>query len=194
MSVCLLLIDDGRANYLERSLETLGGKADAEVVVEDPEHKLGFAGAIQHGWEQVLDTGCEWCFWVESDFTFNREPPVNQMVEALEAHPHLVQMALLRQPWNEQEKAAGGVVQLHPDDYEQRSWGEYRWLEHRRYVTTNPAVWPTRFFRAGWPQRSESEGHFGLTLFSSDPSLRSAYWGAGEEWVTHHGRRSGCGY
>lgn len=194
MSTCLLIIDDGREDYLDRCLASAAVNLppmDACVMVSDPDHELGFAGAIQAGWDGVLETGCEFVFHLESDFTFNRPVMLDAMRGALIANPHLVQMALLRQPWNEQEKAAGGIVAMHPGDYERAG----RWLEHRRNFTTNPSLYPRWVCERGWPQRSESEGHFGIDLIAGDESLRFAYWGDGSEWVTHIGvARAGTGY
>jgi hypothetical protein len=199
MSVALLVIGDGRDDVHDRSWESaqqfLPAIFDFKVVVDDRDHKLGFAGAIEQGWDKVLEGGAEWCFWLELDFLFRRQVPLVQMRKLLQAHPHLVQMALLRGPVNEQEQEAGGVVEQHPDDYIERNWLGYKYLEHRRFFTTNPSLVPTWVMRAGWPQRSESEGHFGLNLFASNPGLRSAFWGDGEVWVDHIGDvRAGVGY
>lgn len=195
MSLSVLLISDGRDEYRARTLASAAEMlppVDEWIEVDDRDHRLGFAGAIDAGWRQVQT---DYVFHLEADFTFNRPVPLEAMVAALDANPHLVQMALLRQPWNEQERAAGGIVQMHPDLYQPVVWRGHRWLEHRRNVTTNPAVWPRWVIDRGWPQRRESEGHFGLELFASDPTLRAAYWGGGEEWVTHVGDvRGGRGY
>lgn len=200
MSIALLLIHDGRCDYRERTLESLEaaygiGLFDHYIEVDDTPHKLGFAGAIQEGWRRVLETDAEFCAHVEGDFTFNRALPVPAMVDVLRAHPHLVQMALLRQPWNDQEKAAGGIVQMHPAMYEPVEWNGHRWLEHRRNVTTNPCIWPRWVLERGWPQQPQSEGHFGIDLFAENAELRAAYWGDGEPWVHHIGDvRAGTGY
>lgn len=108
---------------------------------------------------------------------------------------YLVQMALIRQPWNDEEKAAGGIVALLPDVYEQQRAGGHAWREHRRHFTTNPCIYPRWVAERGWPDRPESEGHFGIELLASNPAFRSGYWGEGEEWVTHIGDvRTGHGY
>lgn len=196
MNTCLLVIDDGRG-HLDGSL------AQAEemlppmprILVRDDDHRLGFAGAIREGWREALDTDADYIFHLESDFAFRRPVPLDDMVAVLRSHPQLVQMALLRQPVNEQEKAAGGLVQQRPHTYALREDGDRAWLEHSNFVTTNPCVWPRWVVERGWPQIPQSEGHFGIDLFASDPSLRAAFWGRGEEWVEHLGSvRAGVGY
>lgn len=199
MSLALVVVSDGRHDYYERTMasaaEMLPDAFDHTITIDDSDHKLGFAGAVQAGFDAVLSTDAKYAFWLEADFTFNRPIPLGAMTEVLDAHEYLVQMALLRQPWNDAERKAGGIVQQHPDEYEPVGWGAYRWLEHRRFVTTNPSVWPRWVLERGWPQRDQSEGHFGVDLFASHPALRAAFWGAGDEWVEHIGDvRAGTGY
>lgn len=195
MTTALLAISDGRHDYHARSfasaLEWLP-KFDQYVFVDDPEHDLGFAGAIQHGWEQIeTDYVMHW----EADFVVARKIPVRDMVAVLRANSYLAQIALLRQPVNDLERAAGGVVRMHPNDYHLNGAGTLSWLEHRRHITTNPCVYPRWLVDRGWPDGPQSEGHFGLSLFAGDPMMRAAYWGAGEEWCEHIGdTRVGTGY
>ena len=195
VSVCLLVIDDGREDYLADTLAALSGRADAEVVIRDDEHHLGFCGAIQEGWDQALDTGCQYVFHVESDFTFNHEPPVNEMVALLERQKQIAQVALKRQPWNDREKAAGGIVEADPDDFMECSDELATWTEHRKFWTTNPSVYSTRFCQMGWPQERNSEGIFTHRLLV-DPLLKFAFWGGKFDapLVTHHGQRAGVRY
>lgn len=198
MSIALLAIGDGRHEYHHRALASAIEhlpKLDHYIFVQDPDHQLGFAGAVREGWRRVLDTDARWVLHLELDFTFDRPIPVHDMVGVLEADPSLTQMALLRQPWNDEEKAAGSIFNLIRDQLTPVTAGGHTWLAHRRHWTTNPCVYPRWVAERGWPTRSESEGVFGAELLASDPRLRSAYWGAGEEWCTHVGDlRTGTGY
>lgn len=198
MSICLLMIGDGRDEYHERALaslkENIGlDKFDQAITVDDSDHRLGFAGAIQHGWEQVR---CDFVFHLELDFTFNWEVDLGPIIQTLTERKYLTQIALLRNPVNEAEREAGGVIQQFPDSYTQVEMPDGRaWVEHGRHFTTNPCVYPAWVVARGWPQRPESEGHFGMQLFEEDSARRSAYWGHGEQWIRHIGEeRSGHGY
>jgi hypothetical protein len=197
MSVCLVAIGDGRDEYHDRSwasLKEMLPDVDYTVTIDDRAHELGFAGAIRAGWRLALETDATHIFHAELDFTYLRPVDLGAMQDTLENHPHLVQMALARGPVNDAEIAAGGVLEQHPDDYETVQWYGYSWREHRRYVTTNPALWPRRVIERGWPQMRHSEGHFGVSLFAEDPKLRAAFWGIGVD-VDHIGtQRLGSGY
>ena len=200
MSVALLIIDDGREDYLVRCLASVKESLPVEmmdiVMVSDAEHKLGFSGAVQDGWQQVLDTGAEWVFHLESDFIFNAPVPVDQMTSLLKRHPSLAQVSLKRQAVNDLEIAAGGIVELTPDDYQECSDDEIVWTEHRKFFTTNPSVYLSEICKLGWPQVKHSEGIFSHQLME-DPDLHFAIWGRKFDppTVTHIGeRRAGHGY
>lgn len=200
MTVCLLCIGDGRDEVHEHSWASAQlclPPWDRKVVVDDRDHSLGFAGAIQAGWQEVLDTGADWVVHLEMDFVFNAPVPVGDMIEVLDQNRHLAQMALKRQPWNEEEKAAGGIVECHPEDFTQQSDGLHVWTEHRRFFTTNPSVYSAKLCAAGWPQQPESEGRFTHALLDIDPKLRFAFWGGkfAPPLVEHIGEvRAGVGY
>lgn len=198
MTVAWLLIGDGRDAYHDASLGSLEENLpdpDYVIRVDDPEHRLGFAGAIQAGWDRVLQTDAEWVWHGELDFTLNRPVPLDDMIAVLQGNRHLTQLALLRQPWNRAEKLAGGIWQQHPDSYTRHGTWPRQWMEHARHWTTNPCLYPRWVAERGWPQVPQSEGMFGLKLFAEDPARRAAYWGAGEEWCTHVGQeRAGTGY
>jgi rhamnose utilization protein RhaD (predicted bifunctional aldolase and dehydrogenase) len=69
-------------------------------------------------------------------------------------------------------------------------------LEHRLFVTTNPALWSRDFvIHHAWPTGRNSEAQFARSVFR-DPDVRAGYWGVrtDEPWVTHDGERTGSGY
>lgn len=198
MNICLLTIGDGRDEYHDRSRQSIAEKLppflDA-VHIDDRDHKLGFAGAVAEGWRQVLQTDAEYVWHAELDFLYDREVPLVTMATILRDRPHLTQLALFRQPWNSEEKAAGSIYNLIENDLTPVEVDGQSWLEHRRPNTTNPSIWPRWVLERGWPQVKNSEGIFGGQLIASDPELRGAYWGRGEQWCTHIGdERKGTGY
>lgn len=220
MTVTLLVFTDGRRDCLERTLASFDESIDPRqihrrVIVNDcpdPDfrrwvqaldfdvhvppltHKRGFAGAIVAGWNAVGDT--DHVFHLEDDFVFTRHVDIKAITAILNQNPHLAQMALRRQAWNDAEKAAGGIIELHPTDYSDRSNGAHTWLEHRLFFTTNPSVYPSSLTERSWPSVQYSEGVFSRELFK-DPNVASGYWGSrkDEPWVIHIGHnRIGTGY
>ena len=199
MSVCLLRIADGRDAYHDACWESASQMLppfEHIVTIDDREHKLGFAGAIAEGWRQVLRTGADWIFALEMDFTFVEPVPLDRMIAVLERKPYLAQMSLLRQPCNDRERAAGGIIQTSPGDFEQVTDTGDVWVEQRVYWTTNPSVYSTGFCAQGWPQVERSEGAFTARLLE-DPAVKFGIWGA--KWdaprIEHIGAdRTGKGY
>lgn len=199
MSLCVLTIRDGRDEVHERSLASLKEavpKPDHHIVVDDCEHRLGFAGAIAEGWQQVTETGADWVFHHEADFTFNAPVPIKAMAETLATHPYVAQLVLKRQSWNEAERDAGGIVEQWPDEYRQRTHMGSLFTEHRLFWSTNPSLFPAAWCRYGWPQSQGSEQVWTERL-TEDPDLRFAFWGGKYDppLVTHIGAdRIGHGY
>lgn len=200
MSVCWLLVGDGRDDYhlLSRaSMRKQLPPPDFVVEIDDRAHKLGFTGAVREGWRQVLETGADYVFHGELDFTYRCPVPLDRMIGVLQRHPHLTQMTLLRQPVNEEEKKAGGIIHAHPEDYVERTQID-TWVETARFIfSTNPSVYSTEMCKRGWPDESESEGKFGAYLRANRPEVRCGIWG--QKWdvprVLHIGdNRSGHGY
>lgn len=183
--------DEAFADWLDDSVGRLS--ANAEVVHN--EQRRGFAGAIQTGWAHLpADAGYVW--HLEDDFQFTRPVDLTAMQRVLDCHPHVVQLALRRQPWNDEERLAGGIVEQWPDQYEDRRDGDAEWLEHRLFFTTNPSLYRADLCRRGWPDAPRSEETFTQQILE-DPNARFAFWGARDsgEWVKHVGvERVGCGY
>lgn len=178
MSVALLVVDDGRADYLDRCLESIAAHLppmDYCVMVDDSDHELGFGGAIQTGWDAVLETDATHVWHAESDFVYTQSVPIHWMQKILEGRPHLAQVALKRQVWNDSEKAAGGIVEQDPDSYTEFESIAGKWTEHSICFTTNPSLYPRHIVERGWPQVAESEGVFSGQL--RDDGLSFAYLG-----------------
>ena len=208
--VALVVITDGRFPFLQQTLHSLdqfvswpwirrvivddsGDQAYGELLArtftqfEHVHHaqRRGFAGAVRSAWASAGD--CEYVFHLEDDFRFTRRVELSAMQATLAAHPYLVQMALLRQAVSPEERAAGGIVQLHPDDFFKRGAGGACWIEHRRFFTTNPSLVPRWVTLRGFADPPGAEGRFSEQLFGPEPRLHSAFWGSGDTWVEHLG-------
>lgn len=224
MTVALLVMTDGRDGYLGPCLASVADYVRDAPISEwwmhddtgDPDvrkaltvrwphfrqigggPRRGFGGAISWAWTVLTAySQARYVLHVEQDFVFTRPVDVPAMAAVLDARPYLTQMALRRQPWNRAEHAAGGVVEQHPADYTEVTDGGHVWLEHTRFWTTNPSLYPRSLCSRGWPDGLESEGRFGIALFGQDPAARAGFWGARGDgpWVEHIGHeRVGVGY
>ncbi len=219
MTITLVVMDDGRREYLYQSMTTINrlhGPIARKVIHDDagdPDHtqwlhvtfadwevvstpsRSGFSGAYRSMWAWVRQHDDNpFVFTTEQDFRFIRDVDLSAMAATLKRHPHLTQLALRRQPWNDTERAAGGIVESNPDAY--ADCGDH--LEHRLFHTTNPSLMRRELFTTrDWPEGANSEGRFGRGIFDQDPNARAGYWGARDsgEWCHHIGHtRLGHGY
>lgn len=212
----VVVFADGRDAYLDRAMESVAtdlcGSVDCRWLVDDtgdekyrrelavryPDfHQIGhgprrgFGGSIAHAWAiLLLNSDATHVAHYEQDFVLTRPVDTSAIMGVLADHDHLAQMALRRQPCNPAEHNAGGVVELTPDAFEDQSdFAGNQWLEHRRFFTTNPSIYPLTLTERGWPDVDQSEGMFSLDLFGSSPLVRCAYWGSRESgvWAEHIG-------
>lgn len=173
-----------------------GRRYDIHHVAIGRHGKQGFGGAIQAGWDAVRPARPDYVFHLEDDFTFNEPVNLPALQGILDNNQRLAQIALVRQPWNAEEHAAGGIVACHPDDYtEWHDEHDNYWLEHHRCFTTNPCLYRGDLLDKGWPQVPHSEGIFTHQLLAEEYSF--AYWGArSDPPAVHHigDQRVGTGY
>lgn len=224
--ITVLVFTDGRKDCLSRTLESfdemVSGPITRRVIIDDScnkeyatwlkaeygslldvdrgyeiihnKTKKGFCGAIQVGWEAVK--GSEYIFHLEDDFTFNEPVYLYDMAAVLEHETQLVQLALLRQPVNEDEAKAGGLIQLWPNEYQEMAWGGFHWVEHRLFFTTNPSLYRGSLIDVGWPGSPACESAFTEKVKRVDTAV-FAYWGRKDDppKVHHIGdNRVGEGY
>jgi hypothetical protein len=189
MSIAILVIADGRDQYLDpcmMSLPQLSGDIAERWIHDDtgdPHYRStladrypgwrhinagprsGCAAAFQSAWRQLRNgSECDHIFLVEQDFVFPRPVPLPEIADMLTDYPYLAQVALRRQPWNSNEIAAGGVVEQHPEQYMDCHDDKGRqWLQHRMFFTTNPCLIRRTLLDVPWPSHQEgcySEGLF----------------------------------
>jgi glycosyltransferase involved in cell wall biosynthesis len=162
MNVALLVITDGRWDYLQRTLqsaiECLNYPFAQRLLVDDSGEPLGFApdgfdvirnhprrglaGAIQTGWDHLNDD-IEFIFHLEDDFIFPEPVDIAWMIEYLQADPSLAQIALHRQPWSPEEQQAGSIYNLDRTRFQQLPG----WLRQRHLFTFNPCLYPRAITR-----------------------------------------------
>jgi hypothetical protein len=231
-TIAVVVIGDGRDEYLRSCIESMdhlrgniverwmyddtGDAGYRSILAARYPHwrhinggsRQGCAGAFQQVWRQVrAGTKASHVFLVEQDFVFFRTIDLDAMVAVLDDNPQMASMALRRQPWNEQEKAAGGIVEMHPDWYTDHVDEQGRaWLEYNAFFTTNCPVFRVSLMDVPWPSHQPgrySEGTFHQLLQQNrwpgapDRPVTYGYWGSRDSgtWVEHIGaHRIGMGY
>lgn len=216
--IALLVMTDGRTEYISQTIESAESKLKGPITERwmhddsgDEGHRQwlrsafptfthlgeglrrGFGGAYAFAWKILaVRSEASFIFGLEDDFIFNREIPLEAMIEVLNANPHIYQMALRRQAWNSEEIAAGGVIQRWPDNFHQ----EDGWISHRMFFTTNPNLYRKSLIETRtYPNVKDAEGHFSLSIVNEEPDAQFGFWGQKTDppWVTHTGRMRGAG-
>lgn len=192
MTVAVLIITDGRDEYLDRTVAAAQEHLTGGPIVEwwmyddtgDHAHRVdlaarypdmshihagtrqGFAGAIRHSWDRLARLSqASHVFHLEEDFVITRRTDLTAMAAVLDEHPELVQLALRRQAWNAAERTAGGLVEQHPTAYTDRCDDHGNtWLEHRLFYTSNPSLIRLSLCTAGWLVVDRSEAHYSAEL------------------------------
>lgn len=195
MSIALLVITDGRDDYLARCVHSFETRIDTSLITERYmfddtgnshyrrtladryprfEHihggrRQGFGGAIRSAWSHLWNRShAEWVLHIEQDFVLTRDVDLAAMIAVMVANSRLAQMALRRQAWSDAEHAAGGVIEQHPEAYADVADGQGRqWLEHRQFWTTNPSIYRRWITQMGWPAGARSEGVFTHRLLNT---------------------------
>lgn len=177
---------------------------DPYVSATHPTRQQGFCRATARLWDAATrDTDVDYVFWLEHDFVLRRTVSLEQLASLLDQEPEIAQVALVRNPENEHEHRAGGLIASRPGSFALRRsevqaegvpW-QVAWLEHRAFFTTNPSLM-RRSFMVEQPFLDDGEPHcegrYGAALV--ERGFRFAYWDDGAEYVEHVGERSGVGY
>lgn len=168
-----------------------------EIIKPEGPGKAGFGGAIINAWKHLRNEDPGWIVHLEDDFVFNRIIDLDEIIQVMLNRQDLVQMVIKRQPWNYDEVAAGGFIQLHPEAYHQANRGNAWWIEHEQYFSTNPCLYHNSLMWETWPDGSNSEGLFSRKLLDRYPAAVFGFWGKIEDapWCEHIGlQRNGIGY
>jgi hypothetical protein len=156
---------------------------------------VGYTEAMQRIWEFGRQHGGP-VFFLEEDFTIDKPVDLADLHALLAANQSLMQVALQRQPWYEDEIEHGGVVaalEANPR-WLGRLTHQKGYVEHDIVFTGNPSLIPARAFAHDWPYAPRSEQVFSRQL--ARKGFKFAYWGeAGHVTCTHHGSvTAGGGY
>lgn len=168
----------------------IGQRWGGRIIVNEGEH--GFGNAIRNAWDHIDD---DYIIHWEEDFVLKEEVNADTLRWILTTSPELAQVALKRQPWNESEKRAGGIIEQDPESFTEEIKYGYVITKHRKFFTTNPSMYGRNVVELGWPDEEFSEGKFGFKVW--DAGLYCSFLGAKFDppKVEHIGyQRTGVGY
>jgi glycosyltransferase involved in cell wall biosynthesis len=220
-TITVIVHTDGRKDYISKSIpslvENITGNIVKWVIYDDsgdreykawlkeqfgdrfyiigPDRRLGYTESMRSMWV-YLRRRCtsDYVFQAEDDFLYDQPVDLGPMLVTLENNPHLRQLALLRHAYYPKELEAGSIINEHPEDYEIVHANGHSRVEHRLYFTANPSLFPRSLTAVPWPTGKSSERAY-TDVLNRDPLSRFAYWGSGEELVTHIGAvRAGTDY
>lgn len=188
--ITLLIITNGRKEYLERTLATLHkvhGDITRTTVYDDSDKKQGFTKAMISAWDILKHDDNEWVFHLEEDFEILEDVYLGNMISVMNKNKGLKQIVLQRQ---------GGIISKHPERYTDKTDGINHWVEHRVGWSCNPCLYRRSQIETPWPDEPNSERAYGKKLLK-DPATKFAYWGktTDKPKVFHIGEnRTGFGY
>ena len=192
-------ISDRAEKYLPGCIESFQrlvapsfGAPIRNVVIDDREHRLGMAGAVNAAWDWARSEKVDYLLHVEEDFRFVVPVDIHRMVAVLLADLRLAQVVLKRQPWSPEERQAGGIIECHPDDYTAHLDDDLRWVSHQRIFSLNPCLIPRHILEMGWPPGNEAEMTSNLVALG----YRFAFFGERDDRprVEHVGVERGVGW
>jgi hypothetical protein len=118
----------------------------------DHPQRQGLAKTVQSAWAAARDREWSHLFHLEEDFVLRAPVDAEQLADVLDDRLPLSQIVLKRQAWSEEERAAGGIVEMRPDAYIEQP----PVTVHQQFFSLNPCVVPWRVFAQGWPDGNEA--------------------------------------
>lgn len=104
------------------------------------ETNKGINLSVQTAWQEVpSDTDYIW--HQENDFIFNEPVKLHEMINPLILNPMIGQVALLRQPWYDDEIEAGGLYEVGYRDYRSMNVGGIDLVGQTMFFTHNPSIY-----------------------------------------------------
>jgi hypothetical protein len=180
VKIVAAFISDREDLYLPDAMRSVATRCEDMpfTVIDDREHRLGMAGAVRAAWVWALEQNADYLLHWEEDFIATGPIPLAEMAAILDRDPKLAQVVLKRQPWSPAEHAAGGIIEMAPESYEDRSFGPgTEHVVHGRVgdcgFSLNPCLIPWPILALGWPDGNEAE----MSQFLVDRGFSFAFYG-----------------
>jgi hypothetical protein len=231
-SYCLFILGNGRGRYLERTIasweanlvdepkyrfifDDSGNKeyvawiekrfGDKYTVVPIGERPMGQAVAMNKIFETLSKLDIDYILELEEDWMLFRPLDVNQVMDALDSDPNILQMRIPRTIWysdyHKLDLDAGSILYHHIEsdgEYRQTDNGKNSWFEWRGefyFWSHNPCVFSKSLLSEQYPGSNvkDHEMAFGKNLIHKYPESSVGFWAENpyDGYVTHIGIRDG---
>lgn len=170
MKICVIIINDGRNDYLEQTLKSLVKNVvfpfEAEIykILYDDMPKGRDEEFLSHialeykidrvilsekndGINQTVQNvwkevpPCDYIWHQENDFIYNEQISVEEMIKPLQMNRMIGQIALQRQAWYEDEIEAGGMYKVGYRSYRQGNIAGTDLVFQDLFFTHNPCIY-----------------------------------------------------
>jgi|GEM_PF-3374079 len=170
MKICVIILNDGRNDYLEQTLKSLVKNVvfpfEAELykilyddMPDGRDEELLSRIALEYKIDRVIlsdkNNGidqavqnvwkevpeCAYIWHQENDFTYNEQIAVEEMIRPLEMNRMIGQVALQRQAWYDDEIEAGGMYKVPYRTYRQGNIAGTNLVFQDKFFTHNPCVY-----------------------------------------------------
>ena len=128
--------------------------------------RLGISASLRDLWTMaVAHPRTEFVFHTEDDFVVPEKVDVTVLAYALMSQPSLGCLGLKRGPVNDQEQAAGGMCQAHPELFtETRTPSGFAYVAYSHLFSTNPCLIPRAVIESCLSLAELSEDAMGKAL------------------------------
>jgi GT2 family glycosyltransferase len=217
MKFCVIIINDGRNDYLEQSLKSFKenvvfpeGSKVYKILIDDwpqerdeeaikkiakkykidkvvlNEENLGVNRNVKKVWNLVPED-VDYIWHQENDFTYLEKVSIETLMRVLE-NPTIIQCALLRQAWFEDELHFGTLMKTRPERWRSANVGGIDIVLHKDHFTFNPSL-----YKRKWLVDLEPFGEYDLRNYymAKHPGFYFSYLGTKEDKhrVLHIGER-----
>ncbi len=203
MKFCVIIINDGRNDYLEKSLKSFSekvifpeGSEITKILIDDwpldrdeklikkigkkygvnkyifNEENLRVDNTVRKIWDNV-PSDIDYVFHQENDFIYLEKIYISELVKVLET-PTIVQCALARQAWFQDEKESGGLFKTRSERFRSGNASGIDIVMHRDHFTFNPSL-----YKRKWLVDINPFGEYQLSNYylSQNSALWFAYYG-----------------
>ncbi len=206
MKFCVIIINDGRNDYLEKSLNSFSenvifpeGSEITKILIDDwpldrDEKLIRKIGKKQGVNKYIFNeenlrvdntvrkiwdnvpSDIDYIFHQENDFIYLEKIHISELVKVLES-PIIVQCALARQAWFKDERECGTLFNTRPERFRSGNMSGIDIVMHKDHFTFNPSL-----YKRKWLVNIEPFGEYQLShhYLNQNRAL----------WFTYYGKRT----